>query len=65
MNEIRLTIIFAFVVLFWGWVLAVYFIMRGDWVIGIAGITALIPVTLAILLKAREDWILDITLRSA
>ena len=56
MNEIRLTIIFAFVVAFWGWVLAIYIIMRGDWVIGIVGITALIPVTLMFWMKAREDW---------
>ena len=56
MTEIRLAIIFAFVVAFWGWVLDVYFIMRGDWVIGIAGITAMIPVTLTFWVKAREDW---------
>ena len=56
MNEIRLTIIFAFVVLFWGWVLTIYIIMRGDLVMGIVGITALIPVTLAVWLQAREDW---------
>ena len=56
MTEIRLAIIFAFVVAFWGWVFAVYFIMRGDWVIGIAGITAMIPVTLTFWVKAREDW---------
>ena len=56
MTEIRLTIIFAFVVAFWGWVLAIYIIMRGDLVMGIVGITALIPVTLMFWLKAREDW---------
>ena len=56
MTEIRLATIFAFVVAFWGWVLAVYFIMRGDWVIGIVGITALIPVTLMFWMNAREDW---------
>ena len=56
MTEIRLAIIFAFVVAFWGWVLAVYFIMQGDWVVGIVGITALIPVTLMFWMKAREDW---------
>ena len=56
MTEIRLTIIFAFVVAFWGWVLAIYIIMRGDWVVGIVGITALIPVTLMFWMKAREDW---------
>ena len=59
MNEIRLTIIFAFVVLFWGWVLSIYIIMRGDWVIGIVGIAALIPVSpvsLMFWMKAREDW---------
>ena len=56
MTEIRLAIIFAFVVAFWGWVLAIYIIMRGDLVIGIVCITALIPVTLSIWMKAREDW---------
>ena len=56
MTEIRLAIIFAFVVAFWGWVLAVYFIMQGDWVIGVVAITALIPVTLMFWMKAREDW---------
>jgi hypothetical protein len=56
MTEIRLTIIFAFVVLFWGWVLAIYIIMRGDLVMGIVGITALIPVTLMFWMKARKDW---------
>lgn len=56
MTEIRLAIIFAFVVAFWGWVLAIYIIMRGDWVGGIVGITALIPVTLIFWVKAREDW---------
>ena len=56
MTEIRLAIIFAFVVAFWGWVLAIYIIMRGDWVIGIVMITALIPVSLMFWMKAREDW---------
>ena len=56
MTEIRLAIIFAFVVAFWGWVLAVYFIMQGDWVIGVVAITALLPVTLMFWMKAREDW---------
>ena len=56
MTEIRLAIIFAFVVAFWGWVLAIYIIMRGDLVMGIVGITALIPVTLMFWMKAREDW---------
>ena len=56
MTEIRLAIIFAFVVAFWGWVLAIYLIMRGDLVMGIVGITALIPVTLIFWMKAREDW---------
>ena len=56
MTEIRLAIIFAFVVAFWGWVLAIYIIMRGDLVMGIVGITALIPVTLMFWVKAREDW---------
>ena len=56
MTEIRLAIIFAFVVAFWGWVLAIYIIMRGDWVIGIVVITALIPVSLMFWMKAREDW---------
>ena len=31
MNEIRLTIIFAFVVLFWGWVLTIYVAVCGEW----------------------------------
>ena len=56
MTEIRLAIIFAFVVAFWGWVFAIYIIMRGDWVIGIVWITALIPVSLMFWMKAREDW---------
>ena len=56
MTEIRLAIIFAFVVAFWGWVLAIYIIMRGDLVMGIVGIAALIPVTLMFWMKAREDW---------
>ena len=56
MNEIRLAIIFAFVVVFWGWVFSIYIIMRGDLVMGIVGITALIPVSLMFWMKAREDW---------
>lgn len=56
MTEIRLAIIFAFVVAFWGWVLAIYIIMRGDLVMGIVGITALIPVSLMFWMRAREDW---------
>ena len=56
MTETRLAIIFAFVVALWGWVLAIYIIMRGDLVMGIVGITALIPVTLMFWMKAREDW---------
>ena len=56
MTEIRLAIIFAFVVAFWGWVLAIYIIMQGDWVVGIVGITAMIPVTLIFWMKAREYW---------
>ena len=56
MTEIRLAIIFAFVVLFWGWGFAIYIIMRGDLVMGIVGITALIPVSLMFWMKAREDW---------
>ena len=56
MTEIRLAIIFAFVVAFWGWVLSIYTLMRGDWVIGIVTITALIPVSLMFWVKAREDW---------
>ena len=56
MTEIRLTIIFAFVVAFWGWVFAIYIIMRGDLVMGIVVITALIPVSLMFWMKAREDW---------
>ena len=56
MTEIRLAIIFSFVVAFWGWVLAIYIIMRGDLVMGIVGITALIPVTLIFWVTARGDW---------
>lgn len=56
MTEIRLTIIFAFVVAFWGWVLGIYFIAQGEWIAGIVMITALIPVTLMFWMKAREDW---------
>ena len=56
MTEIRLAIIFAFVVAFWGWAFSIYIIMRGDLVMGIVGITALIPVTLMFWMKAREDW---------
>lgn len=56
MTEIRLAIIFAFVVLFWGWALGIYFIAQGEWIAGMIMITTLIPVTLAIGLKAREDW---------
>ena len=56
MNEIRLTIIFAFVVLFWGWVLTIYVAVCGEWAVAAGATTALIPVTLAILLKALEDW---------
>ena len=56
MNELRLTIIFAFVVLFWGWVLTIYVAVCGEWAMAVVATTALIPVTLAILLKAREDW---------
>ena len=56
MTEIRLAIIFAFVVLFWGWVFSIYIIVQGDWVAGVIGITALIPVTLMFWMKAREDW---------
>ena len=56
MTEIRLAIIFAFVVAFWGWVLAIYIIMQGVWVAGVVMITALIPVSLMFWMKAREDW---------
>ena len=56
MNELRLTIIFAFVVVFWAWVFAIYIIVQGNWVAGVIGITALIPVTLMFWMKAREDW---------
>ena len=56
MNELRLTIIFAFVVLFWGWAFSIYLIVLGDWVPGVVTITALIPVTLMFWMKAREDW---------
>ncbi len=56
MTEIRLMIIFAFVVAFWGWVLAIYFIAQGVWIGGIVMITALIPATLMFWMKAREDW---------
>ena len=56
MNELRLTIIFAFVVLFWGWVLTIYVAVCGEWAMAVVATTALIPVTLAIGMKAREDW---------
>ena len=56
MTEIRLAIIFAFVVVFWAWVFAIYLIVQGDWVAGVVMITALIPVTLMFWMKAREDW---------
>lgn len=56
MTEIRLTIIFAFVVVFWAWVFAIYLIVQGVWVAGVVMITALIPVTLMFWMKAREDW---------
>ncbi len=56
MNELRLTIIFAFVVLFWGWVLTIYVAVCGEWAVAVVATTALIPVTLAIGLNAREDW---------
>ena len=56
MTEIRLAIITVFVVLFWGWVLAISLIVQGDWVPGVGAITALIPFTLSACIKAREDW---------
>lgn len=56
MTEIRLAIIFAFVVAFWGWAFSIYLIVLGDWVPGVVTITALIPVTLMFWMKAREDW---------
>ena len=56
MNELRLTIIFAFVVLFWGWVLTIYAAVCGEWAVAVVATTALIPATLAIGMKAREDW---------
>ena len=56
MTEIRLAIIFAFVVAFWGWALGIYFIAQGEWIAGIVMITILIPVTLAIGMMARKDW---------
>ena len=56
MNELRLTIIFAFVVAFWGWVLTIYVAVCGEWAVAVVATTTLIPVTLAIGLKAREDW---------
>ena len=56
MTEIRLAIIFAFVVDFWGWVLAIYIAMSGDWVVAAVGVSALIPVSLMFWMKAREDW---------
>ena len=46
MTEIRLAIIFAFVVLFWGWALGIYFIAQGEWIAGIVIITVVIPGTL-------------------
>ena len=56
MTEIRLAIIFAFVVLFWGLALGIYFIAQGEWIAGIVMITVVIPVTLIFWMKAREDW---------
>ena len=56
MTEIRLAIIFAFVVLFWAWELVIYFIAQVEWIEGMVMITALIPVTLMFWMKAREDW---------
>ena len=56
MTEIRLAIIFAFVVAFWGWALGIYFIAQGNWVAGVIVITALIPESLMLWMKAREDW---------
>ena len=56
MNEIRLTIIFAFVVLFWGWVLTIYVAVCGEWAVAVVATTALIPVSLMFWMKAREDW---------
>ena len=56
MTEIRLAIIFAFVVAFWGWAFSIYLIVLGDWVPGVVMITALIPVTLMFWMKARKDW---------
>ena len=56
MTEIRLAIIFAFVVVFWAWVFAIYLIVQGNWAVAVVATTALIPVTLAIGLKARADW---------
>ena len=56
MNELRLIIIFAFVVVFWAWALGIYFIAQGEWIAGIVMITALIPVSLMLWMKAREDW---------
>ena len=56
MNELRLTIIFAFVVLFWGWVLTIYVAVCGEWAMAVVATTALIPVTLSTCIKAREDW---------
>ena len=56
MNELRLTIIFAFVVLFWGWVLTIYVAVCGEWAMAVVATTALIPVTLANGIRAREDW---------
>ena len=56
MNELRLAIIFAFVVVFWAWALGIYFIAQGEWIAGIVMITALIPVSLMFWMEAREDW---------
>lgn len=56
MTEVRLAIIFAFVVDFWGLVLAIYVAMRGDRVVAAVGVSALIPVTLMFLgFRAVED----------
>lgn len=53
MNELRLAIIFAFVVVFWACVFTIYLIVQGNWVAGVFGITALIPVSLMFWVKAR------------
>ena len=56
MTEIRLMITTIFVILFWVWGLGIYFIAQGKWIAGMVMITVLIPVSLMLWMRAREDW---------